>query len=110
MIRRPPRSTRTDPLFPYTTLFRSQADAAADRIDQLREPRAEVVDIDLHPSPRGGQQAGHEHVGIFKQPIQQFDTLWLAQVVRDAALAAVVVFPRQQTGRASCRERVCLYV
>src|SRR3546814_1832898 len=33
MIRRPPRSTRTDTLFPYTTLFRSlaaqaQADAA----------------------------------------------------------------------------------
>src|SRR3546814_13913347 len=25
MIRRPPRSTRTDPLFPYTTLFRSHA-------------------------------------------------------------------------------------
>src|SRR3546814_15488077 len=25
MIRRPPRSTRTDPLFPYTTLFRSIA-------------------------------------------------------------------------------------
>src|SRR3546814_16951073 len=24
MIRRPPRSTRTDPLFPYTTLFRSK--------------------------------------------------------------------------------------
>src|SRR3546814_19270337 len=28
MIRRPPRSTRTDTLFPYTTLFRSTADAA----------------------------------------------------------------------------------
>src|SRR3546814_16187315 len=27
MIRRPPRSTRTDTLFPYTTLFRSPADA-----------------------------------------------------------------------------------
>src|SRR3546814_3077053 len=26
MIRRPPRSTRTDTLFPYTTLFRSVAD------------------------------------------------------------------------------------
>src|SRR3546814_20521411 len=26
MIRRPPRSTRTDKLFPYTTLFRSWAD------------------------------------------------------------------------------------
>src|SRR3546814_5291184 len=33
MIRRPPRSTRTDTLFPYTTLFRSKADfyAALDR-------------------------------------------------------------------------------
>src|SRR3546814_18013874 len=28
MIRRPPRSTRTDTLFPYTTLFRSPAKAA----------------------------------------------------------------------------------
>src|SRR3546814_5194121 len=26
MIRRPPRSTRTDTLFPYTTLFRSEGD------------------------------------------------------------------------------------
>src|SRR3546814_13095186 len=29
MIRRPPRSTRTDTLFPYTTLFRSDAFRAA---------------------------------------------------------------------------------
>src|SRR3546814_2340380 len=29
MIRRPPRSTRTDTLFPYTTLFRSGSAAAA---------------------------------------------------------------------------------
>src|SRR3546814_7384668 len=28
MIRRPPRSTRTDTLFPYTTLFRSEDDRA----------------------------------------------------------------------------------
>src|SRR3546814_16995240 len=34
MIRRPPRSTRTDTLFPYTTLFRSGADRA--RYDPLR--------------------------------------------------------------------------
>src|SRR3546814_12263866 len=27
MLRRPPRSTRTDTLFPYTTLFRAQAPA-----------------------------------------------------------------------------------
>src|SRR3546814_4693095 len=32
MIRRPPRSTRTDTLFPYTTLFRS-ADLAMDFVD-----------------------------------------------------------------------------
>src|SRR3546814_2734047 len=39
MIRRPPRSTRTDTLFPYTTLFRSEdAVAYAARIlqDQLQ--------------------------------------------------------------------------
>src|SRR3546814_2685378 len=29
MIRRPPRSTRTDTLFPYTTLFRSQGGSDA---------------------------------------------------------------------------------
>src|SRR3546814_3417066 len=33
MIRRPPRSTRTDTLFPYTTLFRSPADRFLDRIE-----------------------------------------------------------------------------
>src|SRR3546814_2832712 len=36
MIRRPPRSTRTDTLFPYTTLFRSKerrADRSANRLD-----------------------------------------------------------------------------
>src|SRR3546814_9487190 len=31
MIRRPPRSTRTDTLFPYTTLFRSSASSASAR-------------------------------------------------------------------------------
>src|SRR3546814_8515000 len=31
MIRRPPRSTRTDTLFPYTTLFRSTLDALYER-------------------------------------------------------------------------------
>src|SRR3546814_14968090 len=31
MIRRPPRSTRTDTLFPYTTLFRSRLSGLADQ-------------------------------------------------------------------------------
>src|SRR3546814_4548409 len=34
MIRRPPRSTRTDTLFPYTTLFRSLALGHSDRGDR----------------------------------------------------------------------------
>src|SRR3546814_3672309 len=33
MIRRPPRSTRTDTLFPYTTLFRSVPTELRDRVD-----------------------------------------------------------------------------
>src|SRR3546814_20413932 len=40
MIRRPPRSTRTDTLFPYTTLFRS----LPERILTLRRDEIGVVD------------------------------------------------------------------
>src|SRR3546814_5686975 len=36
MIRRPPRSTRTDTLFPYTTLFRSHGDGLARRVQYRR--------------------------------------------------------------------------
>src|SRR3546814_10309234 len=43
MIRRPPRSTRTDTLFPYTTLFRSELDAV-----DLAGMRREHVDADVH--------------------------------------------------------------
>src|SRR3546814_19667588 len=35
MIRRPPRSTRTDTLFPYTTLFRSDRNSLGDRMAAL---------------------------------------------------------------------------
>src|SRR3546814_12674463 len=39
MIRRPPRSTRTDTLFPYTTLFRSAF--MSESINLKKEPPAE---------------------------------------------------------------------
>src|SRR3546814_5228765 len=37
MIRRPPRSTRTDTLFPYTTLFRSDQDRVLAKARTLEE-------------------------------------------------------------------------
>src|SRR3546814_720892 len=39
MIRRPPRSTRTDTLFPYTTLFRSRSSASRSGSSAARERR-----------------------------------------------------------------------
>src|SRR3546814_9962461 len=45
MIRRPPRSTRTDTLFPYTTLFRShgaQGDAAGNAFTQQDQVRLDA--------------------------------------------------------------------
>src|SRR3546814_4702942 len=49
MIRRPPRSTRTDTLFPYTTLFRS------DRHRCRREPGApQGAGPGIHPGARRG--------------------------------------------------------
>src|SRR3546814_2356207 len=40
MIRRPPRSTRTDTLFPYTTLFRSASAVAGGLVEvALQDPR-----------------------------------------------------------------------
>src|SRR3546814_17585195 len=45
MIRRPPRSTRTDTLFPYTTLFRSSrpGSRAATHMPQVRGQRGKTM-------------------------------------------------------------------
>src|SRR3546814_7549138 len=45
MIRRPPRSTRTDTLFPYTALFRS-GDAAVRHAMKYAAPGFEIVSFD----------------------------------------------------------------
>src|SRR3546814_6716920 len=45
MIRRPPRSTRTDTLFPYTTLFRSPFQ---------HRPHAEERSVSKHPVSKHG--------------------------------------------------------
>src|SRR3546814_5800457 len=48
MIRRPPRSTRTDTLFPYTTLFRSPAVGA-----KRRDPGSAGADCGSDPHGNG---------------------------------------------------------
>src|SRR3546814_3195149 len=57
MIRRPPRSTRTDTLFPYTTLFRSAADA---RQHHLARALAERNDADHRGDPDDDAEHGEE--------------------------------------------------
>src|SRR3546814_15272399 len=47
MIRRPPRSTPTDTLFPYPTLFRSGAEPPA--------PKAETPKPEAPAAPSGGE-------------------------------------------------------
>src|SRR3546814_9108064 len=61
MIRRPPRSTRTDTLFPYTTLFRS-CRAAFLRRSALAGSRPFV-----NPGARRGQQFFRQH-GVVDRP------------------------------------------
>src|SRR3546814_14030194 len=57
IIRQPPRSTRTDTLFPYTTLFRSIERNGAARQHDLRTGRHERP---LHPRAR---RRGHGGCG-----------------------------------------------
>src|SRR3546814_1066128 len=45
MIRRPPRSTRTDTLFPYTTLFRSHLEDAPGLFPLMLREREGVVEL-----------------------------------------------------------------
>src|SRR3546814_12039188 len=63
MIRRPPISTRTDTLFPYTTLFRSVA-VLAQTVDGLDLPavlsRGEAADPDAEALVREVARRGEE--------------------------------------------------
>src|SRR3546814_4906569 len=59
MIRRPPRSTRTDTLFPYTTLFRSPA-----RTDREISQAPPAADRDRCAHNTRCQRQGEVHVPI----------------------------------------------
>src|SRR3546814_17359093 len=58
MIRRPPISTRTDTLFPYTTLFRSERLQAGELMHGHSEQRADAEDGVVHGAGDGGGR-GH---------------------------------------------------
>src|SRR3546814_2407765 len=71
MIRRPPRSTRTDTLFPYTTLFRSHPDR--DRGLGKHHRRGALPDVDAADLRARGHQfapfplletPGHQPLGL----------------------------------------------
>src|SRR3546814_17405976 len=110
MIRRPPRSTRTDTLFPYTTLFRSEVPKVV--VEEATEPAGHPSDVahDLNAAEAFDREAhelfdlGHvADIGLLEGgPLTEVAGHLLAQVsvdIRDGEI-----------GRASCRERVCQYV
>src|SRR3546814_20570308 len=104
MIRRPPRSTRTDTLFPYTTLFRSRS---------VGDAYWDMVTHDIE-----GALALLRPVYDATDGLDGFVSVEVApELARDSAgteAAArnlhVAIDEPNQIGRASCRERVCQYV
>src|SRR3546814_3952716 len=58
MIRRPPRSTRTDTLFPYTTLFRSR-DHHRHAAEAKRAKRRDFARAGGHGGEHGVERAEH---------------------------------------------------
>src|SRR3546814_2023922 len=61
MIRRPPRSTRTDTLFPYTTLFRSTLPDLTTRASRQLEA-GELADIERIAIGGVCDESNHDHV------------------------------------------------
>src|SRR3546814_16373473 len=114
MIRRPPRSTRTDTLFPYTTLFRSLLGAGW-RNSAYRPARyRSSLSADIRRLMAGGfqieieRQVGSEfsaRSGAMRPPTFAYagGRLWSDEPM-------IQIDPQTQNGRESCRERVCQYV
>src|SRR3546814_15827886 len=95
IILRPPRSTRTDTLFPYTTLFRSRPvwHLLRPEIHLRRQRPALPRFVNRLPSSHSSSAA----------------SAWLP-VSCSASSASSTGNGSRQIGRASCRERVCQYV
>src|SRR3546814_10927714 len=109
MIRRPPRSTRTDTLFPYTTLFRSPQQVA--RIEQERaadaehevQPRHQRIAVLAEVQGIGRRQRGV--VGC--APARQLRGEQPAGVGVQRHRTERAARARRSIGTALCRARVC---
>src|SRR3546814_17850768 len=95
MIRRPPRSTRTDTLVPYTTLFRSPL-TCGDRMDAIIAALGLFFDLKVLAII-----AVASAFGLFVGAMPGLSATMAT------ALLVPVTFFMGQIGRASCRERVC---
>src|SRR3546814_3805072 len=85
MIRRPPRSTRTDTLFPYTTLFRS-----VKLLQVHAEGAVEVEDVGADGLAGGiGEVDAGEAEGILQRPVDQQPAEGVEQPVACADRLAV---------------------
>src|SRR3546814_1935476 len=108
MIRRPPRATRTDTLFPYTTLFRSEI---LDKIDLLRSTKYAAIKVPDNYLPRLAQMAreGARHTAQALQqmgPARRLTTLVATLRELEATLsdAAISMFSAL-VGRANLNAR-----
>src|SRR3546814_11275466 len=109
MIRRPPRSTRTDTLFPYTTLFRSQNVQSTQDLQRLT-PGVVLTgsgsDFNTTLTIRG---QGRDVIGPIAPSVQSY----INEVPLPSWGAVIPTYDVanvQEIGRASCRERVGQYV
>src|SRR3546814_12483378 len=85
MIRRPPRSKRSDTLFPYTTLFRSAAQGAVVLVADIEEAAALAVVAEI--GAEGGQA---EPVGLDITEEEQWVAATVGEVRRHGRLAVMV--------------------
>src|SRR3546814_16557715 len=118
MIRRPPRSTRTDTLFPYTTLFRSGQDRRLVLLAALRKGQAGAGrDARRRDGGRGRhcQCAAYRGYPADSRRPREGGGGGDSRRLRDSRRSLYVeigFFGAQRTvnggeiGRASCRERV----
>src|SRR3546814_11630258 len=98
MIRRPPRSTRTDTLVPYTTLFRSGGQLGRIHLLLALDRRAKAGE-GVHAPNRIASAASPGPKAIaMPSPLAP-------RAIMSASTNRIV-----EIGRASCRERVCQYV